>query len=586
MLSLDNLPKYENNKSTKILKPWFNVFSDYLIMLLLAVPIFVGGMELASGRYVCLPAVDCSVTNNASLCQNLTNTNGKAKVVVTQLKHTRDYDYVNSECKKTAFPWFHSYFSLLLFSQAFILLLTNNLWLKYPWTASFVDNFYALAEECYNFPGAHFARLAPNNNQEPITTSATESCSFGGSSSSGSVRNISKHIPSSCQDEDIVGVDLVTAVAVNTLHEKIRRFNDYVETSQQIQCVYLFQAAFQALLTSTFFFVNNSRFKDMKGTAKCSVDESFPVMYGYFTCSHNLSTLFERALEVFLCILGAIHIVCLGIIFWTIKKARKKGYHFQNELKRWRLPSDLKPAQGGMGFLLHLLHAYDKLYTVQFVIYMSEKHNRKFKKAILDNEWPVEKLEKCFYNDRKALCLKGLSGIPSSLFQFRDSVAARLEVLELNACGPLQANHFDEFGKFCNLSMLSLINCGLTKVPDKLFELETLKIVSLRHNSIKEIQFGIRNLTELEEFDISYNKLEAIHRSIGTLKSLRCVNISNNPKFIIGLPGAINSVLACRSLKTLVVSNGNKILRSLPTEDKGRFEKVMKDEEDIKGGLT
>ena len=74
------------------------------------------------------------------------------------------------ECRKTALPWFHSYFSLLVFGQAFILLLMNNLWLKYPWTASFVNNFYALTEECYNLPGAHFATLTKNNEQEYLTT--------------------------------------------------------------------------------------------------------------------------------------------------------------------------------------------------------------------------------------------------------------------------------------------------------------------------------------------------------------------------------------------------------------------------------
>ena len=111
------------------------------------------------------------------------------------------------------------------------------------------------------------------------------------------------------------------------------------------------------------------------------------IVYDYFTCSHNPSTLLERALVVFLCILGALFTVCISIVSWTIYKVfwiRK--YYFKNELNEWRLPADLKPAQGDMGFLLHLLHAYNKLYSVQFAIYMSEEHNKKFKTVILDNE--------------------------------------------------------------------------------------------------------------------------------------------------------------------------------------------------------
>ena len=449
MLALNNLPKYENEKTTKILKPWLNVFNDYLVILLLTVPIFVGGMELASGRYICVPAVHCSTSNNASTLllkikyhnacrvfyssQKSTDTKGKTITVVTKLKYARDYDYVNSECRKTALPWFHSYFSLILFSQAFILLLMNNLWLKYPWTASIVNSFYALAEGCYNLPGVHLARLLAKNNEQKYLITCTETRQSSPSELEllflrcGRVQNTSETIPPYCPGEDFVGIDLATAVAVRTLCEKIRRFNDYVGTTKQIQYLYLLQAVLQVFLTVTFFILN-VQFNDIKRTAKCSVDEYFPVIYDYFICSHNLSTLLERALVLFLCILGAFFVFCLTVVLWTIYRVFwTRKYYFEDALNEWRLPRDLKPAQGDMGFLLHLLHAYDKLYTVQFAIYMSEEHNRKVKTLILDNEWPVEKLERCFYKDTEGqprrLFLMGLIGIPKTLFQLGDCIA-------------------------------------------------------------------------------------------------------------------------------------------------------------------
>ena len=235
MLALNNFPKYENGKSIKILKPWLNVFNDYLVILLLTVPIFVGGMELASGRYVCFPILHCSTSNNAStllskikyhnVCrafyssQKSTDIKGKATTFVTKLEYARDYDYVNSECRKTALPWFQSYFSLLLFGQAFILLLMNNLWLKYPWTSSTVNSFYALAEECYNLPGAHFARLTLKKDQKSKTYPKQIRLVL-----SDSEPNIPEDIPLYSQGEDSVGVgvDLSTAVAVKTLYEKNR----------------------------------------------------------------------------------------------------------------------------------------------------------------------------------------------------------------------------------------------------------------------------------------------------------------------------------------------------------------------------
>ena len=573
MLALNNLSKYENEKTTKILKPLLNVLNDYLVILLLTVPIFVGGMELASGRYVCLPVVHCSTSNNAStllskikyhnVCrvfyssQKSTDTKGKGITVATKLKYTRDYDYVNFECKKTTFPWYHSYFSLLLFCQAFILLLVNNLWLKYPRTASTVNSFYALAHECYNLP--HFASLALEKDQESEPNSSTEQTEL-----------IPKIATSdSQQNNECVRCDLATAIAAKTLYEKIRRFNDYAGTTKQIQYLYLLQTVLQILLT-VIFFTFNLGFKDIKGTAKCSVDEHFSVIYDYFTCSHNLSTLLEIALVLFLIILAVLFFVCMTMLLWT-NVFMIKRYYFKDKLKRWRLPTDLKPAQRDMGFLLHLLHTYDQLYSVQFAIYMSEEHNRKFKKVILDNEWPVERLERCFYKNEKGrpatLCLSGLSGIPNALFQLAECTVT-VQALYLNGCGPLQDYDFDQFatGFFENLERLTLANCGLTKIPKELFEFRKLQRLCLKNNSIQEIQREISSLQYLRQIDISYNNLETIDGSIKTLQSLKIINISNNPKMTKPEHvSAITNVLEGH-LETLIVSDFPTILRLLPSE--------------------
>ena len=582
MLALNNLSKYENEKTTKILKPWLNVFNDYLVILLLTVPIFVGGMELTSGRYVCVPAVHCSMSNNAStllskikfhnVCravyssQKTTDTKGKAITVVTKLQYARDYDYVNSECEKTAFPWFHSYFSLLLFGQAFILLLMNNLWLKYPWASSTVNTFYALAEECYNLPGAHFARLTLKKDQKSKTK--------------GSERNKSERIQLYAQAEDSVsvGVDLSTAVAVKTLYEKIGRFNDYARTSKQIQYVYLIQAVLQILLTVIYFGIDVG-LKNIKGTAKCSVDEYFiPVTYDYFTCSHNLSTLLERALEVFLCILSALFIVCISIVSWTIYKVFwMKTYSFKDQLKGWKMPSDLcgEPAVGDMGFLLHLLHAYDVLYSVQFAIYLSEEQYRKFKTVIRDHEWPVEKLKKHHCNRTRQLFLSGLSGIPNALFQLDEHTIARLSVLGLNGCGPLHSHDFKQFKKFRNLSTLSLVHCGLTEIPKALFQLEFLETLDLNNNSIEQIPSEISSFKTLLNFDISDNEVKTIGSSIQTLP-LEIIDISNNPDMEVS---AVINVLKCNCLQQLAVSDSSSILESLREEDeqlKEKFQRVAR----------
>ena len=50
-------------------------------------------------------------------------------------------NFVNSECSKSAIPNFLSYFGFVLFIQAFILAVLDNLWFKLPVTASVIERF-------------------------------------------------------------------------------------------------------------------------------------------------------------------------------------------------------------------------------------------------------------------------------------------------------------------------------------------------------------------------------------------------------------------------------------------------------------
>jgi hypothetical protein len=56
--------------------------------------------------------------------------------VVTDLKSSLYYtNFVNSECSKNAIPNFLAHFWFVLFIEAFVLIVLDNLWLKLPITA-------------------------------------------------------------------------------------------------------------------------------------------------------------------------------------------------------------------------------------------------------------------------------------------------------------------------------------------------------------------------------------------------------------------------------------------------------------------
>ena len=137
------------------------MLAGHLVIFLLMVSVVMGGMEVTSGRFECLPAVDCSLTRNGRLLSEIKYSNActvfhssqkatarKPKPVVIKQKYFLQYaKYVNSMCNTSSVQWFASYFSSFLFAQAFILLILSNFWLKFPATPSIIETFSALVVE-------------------------------------------------------------------------------------------------------------------------------------------------------------------------------------------------------------------------------------------------------------------------------------------------------------------------------------------------------------------------------------------------------------------------------------------------------
>lgn len=584
MIALSELSKqFEGEKiPVKILKPWWDVITDYLVIFLLMVSVLVGGMELTSGSFECLPAVDCPSTSpkNGTLLSGLTKqhnacaafhssrkTSGREAVttVVTEVKNRHYVKYVNSECSVTGIHWFTSYFSLLLFAQASILLILDNFWLKFPFTASIIETFCVLVVECYNAPGTSFGlskvlwnipadnSADMNPTSEGVTSSAQHSDEFEMEKlldeQQDGIPSPSLTAPST-DHESSHDVDVVTAVCIKTLYEKIKRFKECIKSSKRIRRVYLAQTALQFFLTLVFIIINAVNMPNVQRTIRCTINKvSLPMEYEYFICSHNIVPVFKIALVLFFVVLGGALGVFTFILLWTIPKIFKRNsYNFKNKLGDWITTEavDLKTAEDDMDFLLQLLHAYNKLYVVRFAIFMSEENEKKLKAFILTKEWPLTKLERhCEasegHNGRK-LRLNRLSGIPRTLFDL-----SGLHTLELTRCGPLKEDDFLHFHKLLHLRELSLVNCGLTKIPEEVLKITSLEVLILKHNSIKSIQDNICQLRNLITVDISNNELEYI-ANITALCKLSTLHLSDNPKLKVS---AIKNVLACKKLRVL-----------------------------------
>ena len=258
---------------------------------------------------------------------------------------------------------------------------------------------FGLSKVLWNIPADNSADMSPTS--EGVTSSAQHSDEFEMEKlldeQQDGIPSPSLTAPST-DHEPSHDVDVVTAVCIKTLYEKIKRFKECIKSSKRIRRVYLAQTALQCFLTLVFIIINAVNMPNVQRTIKCNINKvSLPMEYEYFICSHNIVPVFKIALVLYLVVLGGALVVFTFILLWTIHKIFKKNsYNFKNKLGDWITTEavDLKTAEDDLGFLLQLLHTYNKLYVVRFAIFMSEENEKKLKAFILTKEWPLTKLER------------------------------------------------------------------------------------------------------------------------------------------------------------------------------------------------
>ena len=376
MFGFSDISTYEAQKEKyKILKSLWNVIAEYLVVFLAMLAIVFGGMQVTSGSFECLPAVDCpgiTKSNRSStlmsemkyhnVCQAFyssqkTNTI-KRTDVVTDLKSNLQYtNFVKSECSKIALPNFLSYFWFVLFTEAFVLIVLDNLWLKLPITASVIEDFVSLVMDCYTSPFPNFLSTQAQSGMQGTHNA----------------------------DDDInILKDAATISAVKTLYEKVQTFKENVESTHKrvkIWQLYLIQSIFQVFLTFIFFAVDIYYLKDLKEIMTCKLTQYIPVTHDYFICSHNLAPTYSLGLKLIYLPALALALLCfMFTMAWTfLTRAKSFEYDFEEE----KLPSqighmiDIVLVNEDFGFLLHLLHSYNKLYVVRFAHFLSEKNKKK-----------------------------------------------------------------------------------------------------------------------------------------------------------------------------------------------------------------
>jgi len=110
--------------------------------------------------------------------------------------------------------------------------------------------------------------------------------------------------------------------------------------------------------------------------------------------------------------------------------------------------------------------------------------------------------------------------------------------LEVTSIGLKQYEDLVLNGLIDSICYINLDSCNLKKISDSLFELESLRILSLNGNQLTFIPEEIGKLNALEELHLRYNNINQLPDVLGRLQELRMLDLSFNqlttiPKFIL-----------------------------------------------------
>ncbi|QHG64404.2 NEL-type E3 ubiquitin ligase domain-containing protein [Pseudomonas putida] len=110
---------------------------------------------------------------------------------------------------------------------------------------------------------------------------------------------------------------------------------------------------------------------------------------------------------------------------------------------------------------------------------------------------------------------------------------------------------------------LSLIDSGITTVPDWLLTLDQLRELSLRNNRLSSLPEALSRLSRLTQLDLAHNQLTTVPEVLGRLSQIRVLNLENN-RIVVDALGRTRLARLYR-LQVLVLShNPPSDLRSLP----------------------
>ncbi|KAK2889140.1 hypothetical protein Q8A67_014515 [Cirrhinus molitorella] len=592
----------------RILKPWWDVFMDYLGVVMLMLAIFAGTMQLTKDQVVCLPVLEsledqtpvaterppekafgsgtggghvtlaaaplASKEQTDSVVQHFPQSSAVRQPQPTGLRTNLDfqqYVFVNQMCYHVALPWYSKYFPYLALIHTIVLMVSSNFWFKYPKTSSKIEHFVSILGKCFESPWttkalSETACEDSEENKQRLTGASTLPKHLSTSSEEGSPNQstpmLAKASIKFSAEKPVIEVPSMTILdkkdgeQAKALFEKVRKFRTHVEDSDMIYKLYVAQTIiktvkFILILCYTMTFVTSIKFDH-----DCEPEIKHLTGYAKFKCTHNMAFMLKKLLVSYIVLIFVYGLVCIYTLFWLFRRPLKE-YSFE-KVREESSFSDIPDVKNDFAFLLHMVDQYDQLYSKRFGVFLSEVSENKLREISLNHEWTFEKLRQHVTRnaqDKLELHLFMLSGVPDAVFDLTDLEVLKLELIP-------EARITAKISQMINLHELHFYHCP-AKVEQTAFSFlrDHLRCLHVKFTDVGEIPTWVYMLKNLRELYLVGNLNSENNKMIGleSLRDLRHLKILHLKSNLTKIPTNITD-LSPHLIKLVVHNDGTKLL--------------------------
>ncbi|XP_072000702.1 volume-regulated anion channel subunit LRRC8A-like [Engystomops pustulosus] len=613
MMLLGELKKFTaQNPSFRILKPWWDVMSDYISLLMLTVSVFSSTLQASSEKVLCVPIPQDPPENVI----NLTSVYGVETYYFTSGHRTKmDLQYyfmVNQWCYEHVVPRFTRFFPYLILVNSTIFMIASNFWFKFPGTRSRIEQFITVLGMCLASPWTikalsrtvHEATMIP---LAPLETKPSESEAVARSletetqasvllkPSDSQLQNISQleireqledppkptqkrvsfrveevkrpHMSYACSKQFIDTVTgMGTALSIldkkegeeaKALFERVKNFRLHTEKRRLLYNIYKIQAILRLLLSTSLFLYVAYYTPDIKFEFYCEEPRNISG-YTQFSCIYVPWRMFTMLSVIYLLVLFCYIFLCLYTVYWIFWH-KLQEYSFEI-IRRESKIDDIPDVINDFALLLHLIHQYDQLYAWKFAVFLSDVSETKLDLLNMNNYWTQEKLRQRLsinLEGKLELRLPVLPGIPDQLFQLKE-----VEVLKLEKTK--SATLMSDVSNMRLLKELWMTNCKIkVETTALVFLKKNLNILRVNFSNPDEVPAWVYHLSSLQElyinghFELENKAIVALH-SFKELTKLKFLFLKIRTSLI---PATL--LRLAQTLEGLSIDNDNIKLSSL-----------------------